>query len=100
MQHGFWSERVDSDKYIGGPIPFNEPQFHPDRLDKPLHWKKPRRIGVCFTGDLFDSEVPYSWQLQVFKKGIEASIQHQFFFLTKQVSNMKDAVLNAFRDRQ
>jgi len=70
------------------------------RLDQPLRWKKPRRIGVQFMGDMFDNQVPYSWQLQVFKKGIEASIQHQFFFLTKQVGNMKDAVLNTFRDRQ
>jgi len=37
----------------GTAIPFEEIRFHPDRLDQPLHWKKPRRVGVCFLGDLF-----------------------------------------------
>ena len=23
------------------------------RLDAPLHWRKPQRVGVCFLGDLF-----------------------------------------------
>lgn len=30
-----------------------EPVFHPDRLDIPLHWHKPRRIFVCSMSDLF-----------------------------------------------
>jgi len=31
--------------------------FHPDRLDQPLHWKKPRMIFVCSMGDLFHPDV-------------------------------------------
>ena len=31
--------------------PFSEIQFHADRLDRPLHWRKARDIGVCFTGE-------------------------------------------------
>jgi len=33
------------------PIGFGEhfkPRFHPGRLDIPLHWRKPRRVFVCF----------------------------------------------------
>lgn len=29
----------------------------PERLEQPLHWKKPRRIFVCPTGDLFHENV-------------------------------------------
>lgn len=31
--------------------------FHPDRLDQPLKWKKPKRIFVCSMGDLFHEKV-------------------------------------------
>ena len=27
--------------------------LHPDKLDQPLKWKKPRMIFVCSMGDLF-----------------------------------------------
>ena len=80
--------RKRCDKYgIETPFPFSEPQFHPDRLDKPLHWKKPRRIGVCFMSDLFDEQVPFDWVGEVWA-AIRQSPQHQFFILTKQVLRM------------
>ncbi len=65
--------------------PFFNVQFFPNRLDQPLHWKKPRRIGVCFTGDLFDEQVPFDWIYQLFDN---MPNRHQYFFLTKQVENM------------
>lgn len=37
---------------LGDPV-----QFHPDRLDAPLHWKKPRRVFVNSMSDLFHEEV-------------------------------------------
>ena len=39
-------ERVSIDNYFA-------PRFHPDRLDAPLHWRKPRRVFVCSMSDLF-----------------------------------------------
>lgn len=32
--------------------------LHPDRLDQPHHWRKPRRIFVCSMADLFHDNVP------------------------------------------
>jgi len=74
-----------------------EPILHPEKLLEPLSVKKPSRIGVCFTGDLFgdwvdpDQEVVYENKYGFTQHHLRASIfntlkqcyQHQFFFLTK-----------------
>ena len=65
-------------------IPFSIPVFHPDRLDQPLHWKKPRRVGVCFMGDLFDEGVRFDYIDRIFQTMLVASKFHIFFLLTKQ----------------
>jgi len=67
--------------------PFDEVQFHPDRLEKPLHWKKPRRIGVCFMGDWMDEQVKTVWIEHIIEI-MMAGPQHQFFTLTKQPQNL------------
>ena len=71
-------------------VDFSQPVFHPSRLDKPLHWRKPRRIGVCFLGDLFDDQVPFEWIDKVFEKICEGRGRHSFFILTKQVTRMAE----------
>ncbi|HFD86901.1 MAG TPA: DUF5131 family protein, partial [Gammaproteobacteria bacterium] len=35
---------------------FTDVQCHTDRLEKPLHWKKPRRIFVNSMSDLFHED--------------------------------------------
>lgn len=77
----------DGDK----PIPFSAVQFHPDRLGKPLHWRKPRRIGVCFMGDWMDDQVKCAWIDQILEV-IAACPQHQFFSLTKQPQNLEKKI--------
>ena len=67
--------------------PFHEVQFFPERLERALHWKKPRRIGISFTGDLFDEQVPLKWIDDIMAVIAECQ-QHQFFILTKQVKRM------------
>lgn len=76
----------------GEPYPFARPLCHPDRLDLPLLRKKPARIGVCFTGDLFatDDEVSHEFKRDVFHF-MDLSRQHKFFLLTKRASMMRHA---------
>lgn len=61
--------------------PFRTVNFDPFRLDKPLHWRKPRRIGLCFLGDWMDSQVTKTWLCRIIS--IIRSCPHQFFSLTK-----------------
>lgn len=49
--------------------PFENPfkvTLHPDKLEQPLRWKKPRMIFVCSMGDLFHKDVPFDQISQVF----------------------------------
>lgn len=45
---------------------FTDVRCHPERLDQPLRWKKPRRIFVNSMSDLFHEDVPDEFILQVF----------------------------------
>jgi protein gp37 len=58
-------------------------KLFPERLEQPLHWRKPSRIAVGLMGDLWHKEVPVYFQEQVFRTAISAS-QHTFQFLTKR----------------
>jgi len=60
------------------------PTFHADKLDQPLHWKKPRVIFVCSMGDLFCDGVKREWQDAVIDV-ILADTPHTFILLTKRV---------------
>ncbi len=51
--------------------------LHPDKLDQPLRWTKPRRIFVCSMGDLFHEDVPRAWIEDVFNVILECR-QHTF----------------------
>ena len=56
---------------------------HPDRLAKPLHWRKPRRVFVNSMSDLFHPQVPFEFIGAVF--GVMAAApQHTFQALTKR----------------
>lgn len=89
--HGFFNQIGEPKVPSPVPFPFGDVHFHPDRLDQPLHWKKPRRIGVCFMGDLYDEQVKEEWiddiMAVVADKRCE---QHEFFFLTKQSKRMAE----------
>jgi len=52
-------------------------------LDKPLHWKKPRRIFVCSMSDLFHPQVPFEFIDKVFA-AMALCPQHTFQVLTKR----------------
>lgn len=63
--------------------------LHPDKLDQPLRWKKPRMIFVCSMGDLFHEDVPDQIIGQVWHYATMAK-QHTYLFLTKRPDRMKD----------
>jgi len=55
-------------------------------LDKPMYWKKPRRIFVCSMGDIFHESVDVDWLRSMFRV-IRATPQHIYQFLTKRPEN-------------
>jgi protein gp37 len=65
------------------------PTFHPSRLDKPLHVKKPSRIFVCSMGDLFDPLIKQEDFESVFDV-MAAARHHRFLVLTKRPHLIKE----------
>jgi protein gp37 len=63
--------------------------FYKNILEKPLHWKKPRKIFVCSMGDLFHKSVPFEWVDKVMAV-IALCPQHTFQVLTKRADRMKE----------
>jgi len=66
---------------------FSDVRCHPERLEQPLHWRKPRKIAVCLMGDLFHSCVPTKFILDVFRV-METAQRHTFQVLTKRPGQM------------
>ncbi len=60
--------------------------FHPDRLEEPLHWKKPSRIFISSMGDLFHPDVKIKW-IDTVLEVIRFCKQHIFMTLTKRPEN-------------
>jgi protein gp37 len=68
---------------------FTDVQCHPERLDQPLRWTKPRRVFVNSMSDLFHESVPDAFIDQVFAVMALAK-QHVFQVLTKRPERMRD----------
>ncbi len=95
-----WAERLaatrlkDHPRYRGvaemtdsGPRWTGEVRLHPELLEQPLRWRKPRRIFVCSMSDLFHPAVPATYIAAVF--GVMAARpQHTFLILTKRPERM------------
>lgn len=63
-------------------------KLHPERLDHPRRWKKPRRVFVNSMSDLFHGQVPVSFIDEVFAR-MAVSERHQFLVLTKRPEMMR-----------
>lgn len=61
-----------------------KPTFHLDRLDLPLHWKKPHVIFVNSMSDVFHDDFSLGEIRQVFDI-IKQATQHQFLICTKRI---------------
>ena len=57
--------------------------LHPERLEEPLRWRKPRRVFVCSMGDLFHDDVPEDFINKVFSVML-ATKEHTYILLTKR----------------
>ena len=90
--------RMAGRKFVNGKIPL---EFHDDRLNKPLHWKKPRRVFVNSLSDLFHDDVPDSFIDLVFARMI-LTPRHTYQVLTKRHERLSDyfgIAADVIRDR-
>ncbi|ARF83254.1 DUF5131 family protein [Kitasatospora aureofaciens] len=71
---------------------------HPDALDEPLRWRRPRRVFVNSMGDLFHPRVPDEFIAKVFAV-MARTPQHTYQVLTKRHDRLR-ALLSraAFRE--
>ena len=67
---------------------FTDVSCHPERLDHPLRWTRPRMIFVNSMSDLFHDDVPYDFILDIFMVMAAAS-EHTFQVLTKRPERMR-----------
>ncbi len=72
-------------------MPFDVVQIHPERLEDPLHWKKPQRVFVNSMSDLFHPGVPDEFIGRVWSRMLECP-RHTFMILTKRPAEMADVV--------
>jgi len=56
----FWKDQYPPNA-DGSPRKFTDVRLHPERLEDPLKWKKPRRVFVNSMSDLFHNLVPVSF---------------------------------------
>lgn len=63
--------------------------LHPERLDQPFRWKKPRRVFVCSMSDLFHRDVPGYFLAHVFNIMLRTP-RHTYQVLTKRADLMHD----------
>ncbi len=61
--------------------------MHPDALDAPLHWRKPRRVFVNSMSDLFHPRITDEFIASVFAT-MAATPQHTYQVLTKRAPRM------------
>ena len=89
-----WAKGM-ADRFNGGDFSL---KLHPDKLDKPLHWRKPRRIFVCSMSDLFHPKVPFEFIDKIFNTICDAP-QHLYQILTKRPKRMADYIYQAYGKR-
>src|SRR5437667_4189809 len=68
---------------------FTDVICHEDRLEQPLHWRKPRRVFVNSMSDLFHEDVPDDFISRVFAV-MYLSRRHTYQILTKRSERMLD----------
>ena len=90
-----YAERVFPRAYAKSGRRFIDVATHPDRLEQPLRWRKPRRVFVNSMSDLFHEDIPEEFIDRVWRVMTKAR-QHTFQILTKRPERML-AYLSRFR---
>lgn len=65
------------------------PHYHPEVMEWPYRWKKPRKIFWQSMGDLFHPHTP-DWLIQGVLAVVEANPRHTSIFLTKNPRRLKE----------
>lgn len=88
-QHCYAERLAHRLKAMGVPTYRNafEVTLHPHVLERPLHWRRPRRVFVNSMSDLFHEEVPEDFIHSVFSVMARAP-QHVFQILTKRADRL------------
>ena len=84
-------------KRFWGDRKFSDVQFHSDRLEIPLKWKKPKRIFICSMADLFHAQVSYADFSKIMFVVADA-YWHTFIILTKRPVRMRQYI-RVFSDK-
>ena len=84
--------RIEGRRFVRGTTGV---RLHPDRLDQPLRWRKPRRIFVNSLSDLFHDDVPLPFIAAVFSI-MEKARRHTFQVLTKRPAQMSWAISRVY----
>lgn len=92
----FWAKQYPPNA-DGSPRRFTDIRCHPERLEQPLRWRKPRMVFVNSMSDLFHEDVPDDFIYEVWRV-MAACPQHTFQVLTKRPERMREVVA-AFYDR-
>lgn len=88
-QHCYAERLAHRLKAMGVPTYRNafEVTLHPHVLERPLHWRRPRRVFVNSMSDLFHEDVPEDFIRSVFSVMTRAP-QHVFQILTKRADRL------------
>lgn len=78
----------------GKPHWTNVIRLHPERLDLPARWKKPRKIFVNSMSDLFHEKIPNDFIRQVYQTMLQVN-RHVYLVLTKRPDRMVELLTNA-----
>ena len=64
-----------------------KPTFHAERLEQPLHWRKPSRVFVCSMSDLFHEDIEFGIIGKIFDV-MATCTRHTFMIPTKRPDRM------------
>jgi protein gp37 len=78
---------------------FSDVVFHPERLDAPLHWRKPSMVFVNSMSDLFHERIPGGFIFDVLTV-IWRAKRHTFQVLTKRPERMREVMEAHYRSIQ